>query len=236
MGRRSPGGSASSGEGSGAEGPRRWMCGRPARRPDDSRRCFSSLQRAQSSFRSSLAASIGIDVASAEHANSFSLCRASRRHTTTAESTVSGSRARQPQLLESQEFAMDRSHPTPRAREKPIAPKRWHPGRQSPVALSCQLRIALYLAARGEGCRGSTWFRRSAWRAQGKEQNSQPKAGVQQLEANQASRSSAPWKSSRASASDSSCSRGRYTPRVQAIRANGSRAQPSHPDVIRLPN
>ena len=41
-------------------------------------------------------------------------------HTTTAESTVGGSRARLPQLLEHQEFAMDRSHPTPRAREKPV--------------------------------------------------------------------------------------------------------------------
>ena len=49
-----------------------------------------------------------------------SLCLASRRHTTTAETAVDGSRAQPPQLLKQQEFAMDRSHPTPRAREKPV--------------------------------------------------------------------------------------------------------------------
>ena len=127
MGGRGPGGSSSCGAGSGAEGPRRWccrvvrwMCGRPARRPDDSLRCFSNLQEAQNSIKSSSEASIGIDVASAEQANSVSLCLPSHGRTTTAESTVGGSRAQPPQLLWYQEFAMDRSHPTPRALEKPV--------------------------------------------------------------------------------------------------------------------
>ena len=94
-----------------------WATSQAARH---SRRCFSSLQEADSTFRSSSEALIGIDVASAEQANSFSLCLPSRRQTTTAESTVGRSRAQPPQLLVHQELAMDRSHPTPRALEKPV--------------------------------------------------------------------------------------------------------------------
>ena len=39
----------------------------------------------------------------------------SRRHSTSAETAASRSRARPPQLLKQPEFAMDRSHPSPRA-------------------------------------------------------------------------------------------------------------------------
>ena len=43
-----------------------------------------------------------------------------RRHTTTAETAVGWSRARPPRQLKPQNAAMDRSHPSPWAQEKPM--------------------------------------------------------------------------------------------------------------------
>ena len=50
--------------------------------------------------------------------NRFGLWLASCGHTTSADTAVGGSSARPPQLLRRQEFAMDRSHPSPWAPER----------------------------------------------------------------------------------------------------------------------